>query len=118
MDPKHPDLFRCLKAACDSFGKREAYKPSSQSTYIGYEEAFQRLLAVSTHLRPHVGEPILEDSPRQARVGIFLANCPAFLNCFWSAAALRSIATAFNNRYSTLTDFRRCFLCLDFHNNL
>lgn len=99
MDPKHPDLFECLKEARDKFGTREAYKLSSESSYINYNEAFERLQAVSSHLRPYVGELIKgERVKRQARIGILLNNCPAFLNCFWSAAALRAVATALNNR--------------------
>ena len=109
MDPKHPDLFDCLKEARNKFGTREAYKLCAESSYIDYNEAFERLQAVATHLRPYVGEPIKAVKPRQARIGILLNNCPAFLNCFWSAAALRAVATALNNRYELDKDMR-CLL--------
>ena len=99
MNSKRPDLFDCLKLACENFGTRDAYKLSAYSPYIDYQESFQRLLAFSTRLRPFVSEPLLEQNPRQAHIGVLLNNCPAYLNCFWSAAALRSVATALNTRY-------------------
>lgn len=99
VDPNRPDLFESLRHAKECFAGRKAYKPSSSSTYIDYEEAFARMLAISSNLRAYVSGPLLSEKPRQGRVGILLNNCPAFLNCFWCASALRSIAVTLNNRY-------------------
>jgi acyl-CoA synthetase (AMP-forming)/AMP-acid ligase II len=102
MDPQHPDLFEYIRVAQESFPTREAYKPSNISSYITYEEAFERLLAFADRLKPYCLVSTTGDqSPdsRQARLAVLLNNCPAYLNCFWSAAALRAIVTALNNRY-------------------
>ena len=98
MDSGNPDLYEALRVAFQSFGTRKAYKPSACDSYITYHDAFHKLKSIALSLRPFVTMDRSRPST-QAKIGVLMNNCPAFLNAFWCAAALRAVVTPLNNRY-------------------